>query len=127
MKKIGLLLSVFFIFVCYSIEDNTKINYSNDKIEEKKTWVEGRAYYNKGKDTTICSEPYTLENEIDGKVVTVTYQDCWERQWEYKYESSGNKIDVWFWDDESFSWYSIPKSGGYYVFRWVYKTKSIID
>lgn len=126
MKKlIPILLMSLFALACSSTARPEYLTTEYDG--EEKTWVEGRPYYIKGADTTICGDTFELEKPKGDKVSKVKYQRCYKRRWEHKHTAGGEIIDVWYWDDESCTWYSMPKTGDYYVFRWIYFTKSILD
>ena len=134
MKKLIFILLLGFITVGCSTQDNNNMNISTQIEEEVEDtdpnhFVEGRAYHDRGADTTICSEPFEEErfNKTTGEFDKTTYQHCWERRWEHEYTAGGERIPVWYWDDKSGTWYSFDRNGSYYSFKWIYKTKSILD
>lgn len=100
-------------------------NDPEHKTEFKTTnpsgWEEGKFYHNRGKDTTIYSQPFEVIefnkklNEYD----TSWYQKRSSTMWEHKYTPGGMREDIWYWDEKSGTWYSFNRSGDYYVFRWI--------
>ena len=122
---IAFILLALLLVGCKMDGEKSEIKIETEKgyltSDHNKTWVEGRFYYNRGKDTTIYSQPFDVIefNRQTEKYDTNTYQKRVFRQWEHKYTAGGMREDIYYWDEKSETWYVFNRSGDYYVFRWI--------
>lgn len=92
-----------------------------------KDWIAGKKYHERGRDTTIYSEPFQKVqfNLYANKYDTVWYQESVIRDWEHKYTAGGMKEPILYWDEPSKEWYVFNRSGGYFVYKWRHRIRKV--